>query len=155
MGPAGPIGETGPQGEQGPQGEKGDTGGFSPKVYNYENFTVPEGASASNYVQLEDLSKEGFESSVILIYAARGINWIHLPGPSVGTPRRTYRVFYTFPENETQTRLYIARVDGGTAAETFEKLRIVVVPVQEIGGLQASGINLKDYTTVSHVLNLN
>lgn len=153
MGPAGPIGEPGPTGDPGPQGEKGDTGGFNPSVYLFENFTVPEGAQASNSVWLTGLSKEKFENSIVIVTAARGINWIHLPGPSVGTPRRTYRIFYTFSGEDT--RLYLARTEGGTLAETFEKLRVVVLPLEDLADMQAMGYNVNDRAAILRALDIN
>ncbi len=148
QGPAGPRGATGPAGPRGATGPQGVPGNMSIREFFFENITIPasSGAAGSFFVPAR------FEEHVVNIYVAPSTTntniWYVLPG-RVGTVE--YRVQIT--ATATGMNVYIARVVAAAAANTFNRVRVVAIPLATASVMEARGIDLKNYEAVSRFMN--
>lgn len=155
MGPAGPKGETG-EGIPGAKGEKGDSGGFTFKEFTYSDITIPAGIG-SNYLFDFAVTKEEFEKSLVMLYVSAGndnANWLVMPGIGTGGAHE-YRVWYAFLDSGTTSRAILQRSRGPEDQEqTYLSGRIVVIPLESVAAMKASGINTNNANEVKMALKL-
>lgn len=150
VGPAGPAGVAGPTGAIGPTGVTGATGATgNANVIQYTYSTARVTGSEIVYA-ITGITQTQLNNSMIFVYVQTSLNptiWYALPGATSGGSNQ-YRVLF----NPTVLNVYINKT--GTAAETFNTTRILVLPANDLRTGRKAAVDFSDYEAVKKYYNL-
>jgi hypothetical protein len=148
IGPAGATGAAGVAGAIGPTGVTGATGPAgatgNANVIQYTYTTARLAGSEMAYA-VTGITQTQLNNSLVFVYVLTTLNstvWYALPGYTANASNQ-YRVYM----NSTQLNVYINRSVGSTT-ETFNSVRILVVPANDLRTGRKAAVDYADYEAV-------
>ena len=163
-GPAGPIGPTGPTGAQGTTGPQGPAGQNGNANVQQINFT------AKTHTGTTDLFL-AFPSTITFEIAEKSLFYAYVKQTTKGTDGKDYSYwfsipgetitgneysFYTFSGSTSNTGgIFLRRVVNYIPGnESFEGIRILIIPANTVTNGRVSTVNFKNYQEVRTVFQL-
>jgi hypothetical protein len=149
IGPAGATGAIGPTGVTGATGPAGATGNANVIQYTYTTARLASSGEISYAVT--GITQTQLNNSLVFVYALTTLNptvWYALPGYTSGGSNQ-YRVYM----NSTALNVYITRSVGSTT-ETFNSVRILVIPANDLRTGRQAAVDYTDYEAVKKYYNL-
>jgi hypothetical protein len=109
--------------ETGPKGDPGADGNANVTQISFGSTTITSGS----YLTLPGITKSIADKSLILTYGSFGNQWVSLSGYWINTlHNKTY--FTRISPIDPTSRVYFDQITGTATSETFDAIRVLVIP---------------------------